>query len=80
MAALWSNKEYLNKESYLVIERRDINGNFEVYDYIDIKTMSTNKNCPYGYSYVFDDFTFGVRIRVETNDVQYGDNKGRIVL
>lgn len=63
--------------------RKEIEGKDGVYrtKYIfNIAEMSKNKDVLDNYSFSFDEETYGIRIKVTTNQVNYEKNKGRVVL
>ena len=78
--AIWSDEEYLNQKSSIVLETKDRNGIYNVEHTFNIAEMSKNKDSLDPYSFVFNKETYGVRISVRTNQVNYEKNKGRVVL
>ena len=78
--AIWSEEEYLNKKSSIVLETKSIDGIYRVFYEFNIATMSKNKDVLDLHSFTFSEETYGIRIRVDTNQVNYEKNKGRVVL
>lgn len=78
--AIWSEEEYLNTKSSIVLETKSKDGIYRVFYQFNIATMSKNKDELDLYSFIFPQETYGIRIRVNTNQVNYEKNKGRVVL
>lgn len=78
--AIWSNEEYLNTKSSIVIERKNKEGKWVTYQILDISSMSKNKDILDNYTCDFSEETYGIRIKVSTNQVNYEKNKGRVVI
>lgn len=78
--AIWSEEEYLNTKSLIVLETKTKGGIYKTFHEFDIKAMSKNKDILDFHSFIFPEETYGVRIRVSTNQVNYEKNKGRVVL
>lgn len=78
--AIWSNEEYLNSNSAIVMETLNENGTWNVYHTFDISSMSKTKDMLDSYTFVFETKVTGLRISVSTNKVNYEKNKGRVVL
>ena len=78
--AIWSNEEYLNQNSSIILETKGKEGIYKTKYIFDISNMSKNKDDLDDYSFCFDEETYGVRIKVIINQVHYQKNKGRIVL
>ncbi len=77
---LWSNEEYLNQNSKITLETKDKDGNYNIEHTFDIAKMSKNKDTLDNCSFSFTKETYGIRITVTTNQVNYEKNKGRVVL
>jgi hypothetical protein len=78
--AIWSEEEYLNTKSSIVLETKSKEGIYKVFYQFNIATMSKNKDILDSHSFTFPEETYGIRIRVNTNQVNYEKNKGRVVL
>ena len=78
--AIWSEEEYLNKQSSIVLETKSKDGMYRTFYQFNIATMSKNKDVLDLYNFAFPEETYGIRISVTTNQVNYEKNKGRIVL
>ena len=78
--AIWSEEEYLNTKSSIVLETKSKDGIYKVFYEFNISTMSKNKDILDTYSFTFPQETYGIRLRVNTNQVNYEKNKGRVVL
>ena len=77
--AIWSEEEYLNSNSTIVLETNNGDG-YQVFYTFNIAEMSKNKDVLDSYSFIFPEVTYGIRIKVVTNQVNYEKNKGRVVI
>lgn len=78
--AIWSDEEYLNQKSSIILETKGKDGVYRTKYIFNIAEMSKNKDVLDNYSFSFDEETYGIRIKVTTNQVNYEKNKGRVVL
>lgn len=78
--AIWSNQEYLNQNSSIKLKIKGRDGAYKTKLTFNIAEMSKDKDDLDNYSLSFDEETFGIRIEVTTNQVNYEKNKGRVVL
>ncbi len=78
--AIWSNEEYLNQNSKITLETKNKSGNYNIEYTFNIAEISKNKDALNNYSFAFNKETYGIRIKVTTNQVNYEKNKGRVVL
>ena len=78
--AIWSDEEYLNQKSSIILETKGKDGVYRTKYVFNIAGMSKNKDVLDHYSFTFGEETYGIRIKVTTNQVNYEKNKGRVVL
>ncbi|MGM9813695.1 MAG: hypothetical protein ACI32C_02135 [Candidatus Enteromonas sp.] len=78
--AIWSGAEYLNTKSSIVLETKSKDGVYNIFYQFNISGMSKDKDVLDLHSFTFPEETYGIRIRVNTNQVNYEKNKGRVVL
>ena len=78
--AIWSEEEYLNKESSISFDYKDSGGKWRRYTYIDIANLSKNKDKLDSFSIEFPEDAYGFRFVVRSNEVNYEKNKGRVVI
>lgn len=78
--AIWSDEEYLNQKSSIILETKGKDGVYKTKYIFNIAEMSKNKGILDNYSFSFNEETYGIRIKVTTNQVNYEKNKGRVVL
>jgi len=78
--AIWIKEEYLNTKSSIVLETKSKDGIYETFYQFNIVTMSKNKDNLDLHSFTFPNETYGIRIRVNTNQVNYEKNRRRVIL
>lgn len=78
--AIWSEEEYLNKESSIAFDYKDTEGKWRNYMYFDIANLSKSKDALDHFSFELPEDAYGFRFVIRTNDVNYEQNKGRVVL
>lgn len=78
--AIWSDDERLNTKSAIMLEVKDENGQWIIYNNFSIADLSKSKDSldAFGFDFGFD--VYGTRIKVTTNTVTSTTNKGRVVI
>ncbi len=78
--AIWSEEEYLNKESSISFDYKDMEGKWRRCMNFDIAKLSKSKDKLDNFYVEFPEDAYGFRFVVRTNDVNYEKNKGRVVI
>lgn len=78
--AIWSDDERLNTNSSIILEVKDGNGQWIVFNTFNIANLSKSKDILDSFSFDFNYDVYGTRIKVTTNTVTSTANKGRVVL
>ncbi len=78
--AIWSDSEYLNKDSSISFDYKNSEGKWQQYMFLNIAKLSKSKDSLDHFFVEFPEDAYGFRFVVRTNEVNYEQNKGRVVL